>query len=113
VERFFHMLESDDPPAKVLVAALEVIVDPLERYGYDLVEQSSAQLRFSRAWRPAWAWVLAILLLPVAGLALLVVFQRTSAITLELSPRDGGGTTIVAAGTGKAIVRRAFAELSL
>jgi hypothetical protein len=113
VERFFHLLESDDPPAKVLVAALEAIVDPLERYGYDLVEQSSTQLRFARTWRPAHVWVLALLLLPLAGLVLLVVLQRTSAITIELAPRDDGGTTIIAAGTARANVRRAFAELSL
>jgi hypothetical protein len=44
---------------------------------------------------------------------LLVLFERKSAITIELSPRAGGGTTVIAAGTGRSNVRRAFAELSV
>lgn len=70
------MLESDDPPTAVYVKALETIVPPLERYGYDLVE-------------------------------------KTDTITLDLTERQGAGTVVLAGGTAKPAVRRAFAELSV
>lgn len=113
MKRFFHMIESDDPPAAVYVKALETIVTPLERYGYDVVDQTSTMLRFTRRWRPGWVWVPSILLLPLAGLVLLLVFERTATITVELTDREGGGTVLIAAGTGTGDVRRGFAELSV
>jgi Domain of unknown function (DUF1707) len=84
------------------------VVPPMERWGYDLTQRWDGRLRFERETRPAWTFLIAIVLFPLGLFALL--YKDRERITIDLD-EDEHGTQLVATGVAPLAVRRAFAEL--
>jgi hypothetical protein len=98
-------------PASAKVTSAELvahIAPPLESWGYDLIQRWDDRLRFEREVRPAWTFLLAVMLFPFGLLALM--HKDRERITIDLSETDRG-TALVASGVAPLRVRRAFAEL--
>src|SRR4051812_2527436 len=84
------------------------VAPPLRAWGYQLVRSTRTEVTFVRTRRPAWTVVVAVLLFPIGLLALL----HTQRDTITLTALDHGDrTTIVAAGTAPAGLRRVLSEL--
>ena len=84
------------------------VAPPMERWGYDITQRWDGRLRFERETRPAWTFLVAILMFPFGLLALL--YKDRERITIDLD-EDEHGTHLVATGIAPLPVRRAFAEL--
>ena len=98
-------------PASAKVTMRELmtfVVPPMERWGYDVTQRWDGRLRFERETRPAWTFLVAILLFPFGLLALL--YKDREQVTIDLD-EDEHGTHLVASGIAPLPVRRAFAEL--
>jgi hypothetical protein len=102
-DRFSVSLETDDPPADVLVAA----VRELTAAGYRATDDEHVLVRRVR---PVWTFVVAVLLFPVGLLALLVI--RTRTVTLEVRELPGGGARLVAKGAGPRTLAARLASLA-
>jgi len=80
----------------------------MRSHGYALELNSEANLVFVRKRRPAWTFVLAVLLFPVGLLALL--HTERDEIVFEL--RDHGQETMInVSGRAPLAIRRALSEL--
>ena len=99
-------------PAGARTTMRELMADvapPMERWGYDITQRWDGRLRFERESRPAWTFVVAVLLFPFGLLALL--HKDRERVTIDLDEFDDGTTQLVASGIAPLPVRRAFADL--
>ena len=80
----------------------------IQARGFDLVQRADDRLRFERRRRPAWTFVVAILI-PVFGWFALLHKDRVR-LTIDVAETDRG-TRLVASGIAPLPLRRAFAEL--
>jgi len=80
----------------------------IQARGFDLVQRADDRLRFERRRRPAWTFVVAILI-PVFGWFALLHKDRVR-LTIDVAETDRG-TRLVASGVAPLPLRRAFAEL--
>ena len=87
---------------------LEFVAPPMRSHGYALELNSEANLVFVRKRRPAWTFVLAVLLFPVGLLALL--HTERDEIVFELH-EHGQETMINVSGRAPLAIRRALSEL--
>ena len=105
---FVDRVELPGTLAVVRDQAFESIAPALARYGYKLSVAGDA-LIFRRERRPVWTVLVAVCAFPIGLLALL--HTETEEIVVELERAPGGGTSVLAHGTGSLTVRRAFAHL--
>jgi hypothetical protein len=84
------------------------VAPPLHNLGYELIQREDERLRFERELRPAWTFLVAIVLFPLGLLALL--HKDRERITIDVA-EDDRGTHLVATGMAPLRVRRAFAKL--
>jgi len=96
-------------PARAMTEALRHIAPALHRQGYELVDKREGRLVFAYAYRPGWAYVVAIVLFPFGLIALIA--RNEERITLDFDPLPRGRARIVAHGRAPRRVRQAFAEL--
>ena len=87
---------------------LEFVAPPMRSHGYALEVNSEANLVFIRKRRPAWTFVLAVLLFPVGLLALL--HTERDEIVFDLH-EHGEQTMINVSGRAPLAIRRALSEL--
>ena len=87
---------------------LEFVAPPMRSHGYALEANSEANLVFIRKRRPAWTFVLAVLLFPVGLLALL--HTERDEIVFDLHER-GEETLVSVSGRAPLAIRRALTEL--
>jgi hypothetical protein len=80
----------------------------IQAHGFILTQRADDRLRFERRRRPAWTFVVAILI-PVFGWFALLHKDRVR-ITIDVAATDRG-TRLVASGIAPLPLRRAFAEL--
>ena len=80
----------------------------IQARGFDLVQRADDRLRFERRRRPAWTFVVAVLI-PVLGWFALLHKDRVR-LTIDVAETDRG-TRLVASGIAPLPLRRAFAEL--
>jgi hypothetical protein len=80
----------------------------IQAHGFILTQRADDRLRFERRRRPAWTFVVAILI-PVFGWFALLHKDRVR-ITIDVAETDRG-TRLVASGIAPLPLRRAFAEL--
>ena len=100
--------ELERPPAAVLDEARRKIVPHLLQMGYELAQDTSAQVVLTRRIRPAWTILAAVVAFPVGLIALLHHVQ--SQVVLRAS-RHKRGTALHAYGVAPRAVRKAFLEL--
>jgi hypothetical protein len=94
--------------AAVRDAAMRTVVAELIADGYRLTSQSPTSFVLERTYRPAWTFVLAVLVFPLGLVALLHTDSSQVVIHLESS---GSGTLVQVSGTARRPVRRAVREL--
>jgi hypothetical protein len=80
----------------------------IQAHGFILTQRADDRLRFERRRRPAWTFLVAILI-PVFGWFALLHKDRVR-ITIDVAETDRG-TRLVASGIAPLPLRRAFAEL--
>jgi uncharacterized protein DUF1707 len=80
----------------------------IQTHGFVLTQRADDRLRFERRRRPAWTFVVAILI-PVFGWFALLHKDRVR-LTIDVAETDRG-TRLVASGIAPLSLRRAFAEL--
>ena len=80
----------------------------IQARGFDLVQRADDRLRFERRRRPAWTFVVAILI-PVFGWFALL-HKEIVRITIDVAETDRG-TQVVASGVAPLSIRRMVAEL--
>ena len=80
----------------------------IQARGFDLTQRADDRLRFERRRRPAWTFVVAILI-PVLGWFALLHKDRVR-ITIDVAQTERG-TRLVASGVAPLPLRRMFAEL--
>jgi hypothetical protein len=102
-DRFSVSLETDDPPAVILAAAVREVTAA----GYRTSEDEHLLVRRVR---PVWTFVVAVVLFPVGLLALLVI--RTRTVSLQVHELPGGGARLVAEGTGPRTLAARIASLA-
>lgn len=90
---------------------LDTIAPALNRFGYELVSQSSSELKFERS-RGAAGWVVAALLFFPLGLLALLVHRQRERIVISLEQRGAGRTNMTVHGVASRRVRKAFAQLN-
>ena len=96
-------------PAALTMAELIAHLAPeVQEEGFDLIQRADDRLRFERRRRPAWTFVVAVLI-PVLGWFALLHKDRVR-ITIDVAETERG-TRLVASGTAPLALRRAFAEL--
>jgi hypothetical protein len=98
-------------PASANATMAELIAHvspPLHNFGYELIQREDDRLRFERELRPAWTFLVAVVLFPFGLLALL--HKDRERITIDVA-EDDRGTHLVASGMAPLAVRRAFAKL--
>ena len=95
--------------AELTMAELIAHLAPdIQARGFDLVQRADDRLRFERRRRPAWTFVVAILI-PVFGWFALL-HKELVRITIDVADTDRG-TQVVASGVAPLPLRRTFAEL--
>jgi hypothetical protein len=95
--------------AALTIAELIAHLAPeIQAHGFILTQRADDRLRFERRRRPAWTFVVAILI-PVFGWFALLHKDRVR-ITIDVAETDRG-TRLVASGIAPLPLRRAFAEL--
>lgn len=97
-------------PGRTRDVVLDTIAPALNRFGYELVSQSSTELRFERSRGGAGRFVAVLLFFPLGLLALLVHRQRER-IVISLEPRGVTRTNMTVHGVASRRVRKAFAQL--
>ncbi len=90
--------------------ALDTIAPALNRFGYELMSQSSIELKFERS-RGAAGRVMAVLLFFPFGLLALLVHRQRERIVISLEQRGAGRTNMIVHGRASRRVRKAFAQL--
>jgi hypothetical protein len=98
-------------PVGVALTMAELIAHlapEIQAHGFILTQRADDRLRFERRRRPAWTFVVAILI-PVFGWFALLHKDRVR-ITIDVAETDRG-TRLVASGIAPLPLRRAFAEL--
>jgi len=106
--RYVDVFDKDRPT--MYVQAMEHIVPPLVRFGYDIVVQSEPRmLVFEIRERPAWVPLVCIVGFPVGLIALL--YKDTQRIVVTFEELDQNRTCLTSAGLARRPVRKAFAEL--
>jgi hypothetical protein len=106
----FHVRWHSPADARATMRELMAdVVPPMERSGYDITQRWDGRLRFERESRPAWTFVVAILVFPIGLIALL--YKDRERVTIDLDEFDDGTTQLVASGVAPLPIRRAFADL--
>lgn len=106
----FHVRWHSPAGAKATVRELMAdVAPPMERWGYEITQRSDGRLRFERDTRPAWTFLVAVLLFPVGLLALL--YKDRERVTIDLDEFEDGTTQLVVSGVAPLAIRRAFADL--
>jgi hypothetical protein len=98
-------------PVSAAMTMAELIADlapQIQERGFDLIQRADDRLRFERRRRPAWTFVVAVLV-PVFGWFALL-HKDLIRITIDVAETDRG-TQIVASGIAPLAIRGAFAEL--
>jgi len=95
--------------AELTMAELIAHLAPaIQAHGFDLIQRADDRLRFERRRRPAWTWVV-VVLVPIFGWFALV-HKEIVRITIDVAETERG-TQLVASGVAPLPIRRAFAEL--
>jgi hypothetical protein len=95
--------------AQLTMAELIAHLAPgIQGHGFVLTQRADDRLRFERRRRPAWTFVVAVLI-PVFGWFALLHRDRVR-ITVDVAETDRG-TRLVASGVAPLSIRRTFAEL--
>ena len=95
--------------AELTMAELIAHLAPqIQARGFDLIQRADDRLRFERRRRPAWTFVVAVLI-PVLGWFALL-HKEMVRITIDVAETDRG-TQLVASGVAPRALRRTFGEL--
>lgn len=99
----------DEPVGEVDGRILDVVAPQLDRVGYVLEEHEAGAYLFVHAYRPAWAWWVAVLVFPLGLLALWERYEDR--ITIRIRPVGEDRTALLVHGRAPLAVRRAFATI--